>query len=164
MNPQEEGREEGRRREGEGGGEGGGEGRRRKEEEKEEEKEREEKEEEEEEKEKKKDEEEEEEKGEEEEEKGEESYVGNLVHQNLIHLSNIYLRGFSLYSQKFAPHQQWFATGPRPVEHLSQESPNFYLLTEGKNKATLTFSFARAGCARSISAGNLRTKGSPQKS
>lgn len=95
---------------------------------------------------------------------GRQSYVGNLVHQNLIHLSNIYLRGFSLYSQKFAPHQQWFATGPRPVEHLSQESPNFYLLTEGKNKATLTFSFARAGCARSISAGNLRTKGSPQKS
>lgn len=41
---------------------------------------------------------------------------------------------------------------------------NFHLTTEDKGKITLTFAFLRAGGARSILMGNLRTKGFLQKS
>lgn len=41
---------------------------------------------------------------------------------------------------------------------------NFHLTTEGKGKITLPFAFLRARGARSISMGNLRTKGFLQKS
>lgn len=41
---------------------------------------------------------------------------------------------------------------------------NFHLTSEGKGKITLTFAFLRAGGARSVSMGNLRTEGFLQKS